>query len=61
MNMIMVDVTHIQDIVLEDEVVLLGTQGTESVSAEELAEVCQTINYDVVTRLGAHIPRFVIR
>lgn len=57
MNMIMVDVTHIPEVSLEDEVVLLGTQGEETITAEELAELCHTINYEIVTRIGAHIPR----
>jgi alanine racemase len=60
MNMIMVDVTHIPDAAVESEVVLLGGQGPHRVTAEELAALCHTINYEIVSRLGAHIPRLVV-
>jgi alanine racemase len=56
----MVDVTHIPDAAAEDEVVLLGGQGAERVSTEEMAALCHTINYEIVSRLGAHIPRRVV-
>jgi len=60
MNMIMVDVTHVAGAAVDDEVVLLGRQGEESVTADEMAAVCHTINYEIVARLGAHIPRIVV-
>lgn len=59
MNMIMVDVSHIPDVTLEDEVVLIGTQGKETITAEELAELSQTINYEVTTRINERIARRV--
>jgi len=60
MNMIMVDVTHIPGVSLEDEVVLIGTQGKERISAEEMAENSQTINYEVTTRINERIPRCLV-
>jgi len=57
MNMMMVDVSHIKNIKLEDEVVILGKQGSEMISAEELAQKIGTINYEVVTRINPLIPR----
>jgi len=60
MNMIMVDVSHLQDVNLEEEVVLLGEQGEEKITAEELAQKIGTINYEVVTRINPLIPRTVI-
>lgn len=60
MNMIMVDVTHIPEVKLEDEVVLIGRQGKEEITAEELAELSQTINYEVTTRINERIPRKII-
>ncbi len=59
MNMIMVDVTHITDIALEDEVVLIGKQGKNKITAEEMGELSQTINYEVTTRINERIPRLV--
>ena len=60
MNMIMVDVSHILDIKLEDEVVLLGAQGSEKITVDELAQKIGTINYEVVTRINPLIPRIVV-
>lgn len=60
MNIIMVDVTDIPAAALEDEVVLLGAQGDDRISAEQLAGWAGTINYEVVTRIGGHVPRVVV-
>ena len=60
MNMIMVDVSHIPNVKLEDEAVLLGKQGKEEITADELAQKIGTINYEVVTRINPLIPRIVI-
>ncbi len=60
MNMIMVDVTDISGVGLEDEVVLLGKQGKNEVTAEELAEKIGTINYEVVTRINPLLSRKVV-
>ncbi|MBI4262255.1 alanine racemase, partial [Candidatus Uhrbacteria bacterium] len=61
MNMIIVDVSHIRNIRLEDEVVLLGKQGSEVVTAEELAQKIGTINYEIVTRINPLIPRVITK
>lgn len=61
MNIIMVDVTDVPDAALEDEVVLLGAQGDEVITAEQLADWIGTINYEVVTRIGGHVPRVEVR
>ena len=60
MNMCMVDVTDIPGVTLEDEVVLLGRQGDEHVSAEQLAEWCGTISYEVVSRINPALERVVV-
>ena len=60
MNMIMVDVTDIPDVQLEDQVVLIGRAGNEIISADFLAGLIGTINYEVVTRINWNIPRLVV-
>ena len=40
-----------------DEVVLLGHQGGEAISVEELADAAETIAYEIVTRIGQRVPR----
>ena len=61
MNMIVVDVTELSEVGLEEEVVLLGRQGNEKITAEEMAELTQTINYEVTTRINERIPRILYR
>ncbi|MCP4600533.1 MAG: alanine racemase [Proteobacteria bacterium] len=60
MNVTMVDVTDIPAARPGDEVVLLGRQGDESISAEDLARHVGTINYEIVTRIAPNAPRVVI-
>jgi alanine racemase len=60
MNMLMVDVTDIPGVALEDEVVLLGRQGEERVAAEQLAAWCGTIAYEIVSRIHPDLPRVVV-
>lgn len=59
MNMFVVDVTHLENVSAEDEVVLLGKQGGECVTAEELASHIESINYEITTRILANLPRIV--
>jgi len=60
MNMCMVDVTDIAEARLEDEVVLLGSQGDERISAEQVAAWSGTIAYEIVTRIHPSLPRVVV-
>lgn len=60
MNMIVADVTDIPGVELEDEVVLLGAQGDERITAEELADAQGTINYEVTTQIQGGIDRRVV-
>ena len=61
MNLLMVDLTDIPRSRLEDEVVLLGKDGDENISAEMMAEWAGTINYEIVTRISPFIPRVIMR
>ena len=60
MNMCMVDVTDVPGVQPDDEVVLLGSQGDERVSAEQLAAWCGTISYEIVSRVHPALPRVVV-
>lgn len=57
MDQIIVGVSHLPDVQPGDEAVLLGRQGDEAISAEELAAKWQTINYDVVCGAAARVGR----
>ncbi len=58
MDWILVDVTDIEDAAIGDQVVLLGTDGMQSVSAEEWGEKLDTINYEVFCRISPRVPRY---
>jgi len=57
MDQLMLDVTHVEGVRVGDEVVLIGEQGDERITAEELASLAGTINYEIVTSLNGRIPR----
>ncbi|MFA6446924.1 MAG: alanine racemase [Patescibacteria group bacterium] len=60
MNMLMVDVTDVKGVKVQDEAVLLGSQKKEKITAEEMASKISTINYEVITRINPLIPRILI-
>lgn len=57
MDQILVDCGPDGDVVIDDEVVLLGRQGDDEISAEEWAERLDTITYEIVCGFGARLPR----
>jgi alanine racemase len=60
MDMMMVDVTGLEDVSPGDEVVIIGRQGRESwqrIDAREMAAAIGTIPYEIVCRIGARIER----
>ena len=59
MDQTMIDVTAIPDVRQGDEVVLIGEQGEEHITAEAVAERLGTINYEVVSEILARVPRIV--
>jgi alanine racemase len=59
MNMFVVEVTHLKKVKNEDEVVLLGPQGKENISTEEISNYLSTINYEITSRIYPIIPRIV--
>jgi alanine racemase len=57
MDTAVVDVTEIDGVEPGDEVVILGEQGGESITAYDHAEATGTIPWEVFTRIGARVPR----
>jgi alanine racemase len=57
MDMLMVDVTDCPAAKVGDEVVLIGRQGQEAISASEMAGWLQTIPYEVLCAIGPRVPR----
>ncbi|NLD42958.1 MAG: alanine racemase [Chloroflexi bacterium] len=59
MDQAMIDVTDIPGVRAGDEVVLIGHQGEEAITADEVAARLGTINYEVVSAILARVPRVV--
>ncbi len=57
MDQTMIRVDHIPGVRVGDEVVLIGSQGDETITVEEVAERLGTINYEVVSVIMARVPR----
>ncbi len=61
MDQCMVDVTDVPDVKVGDEVILLGSDGVNEVSADYIAEMTGTINYEITCALGQRLPKVYIR
>ncbi len=57
MDQTMIDVTDIPGVRMGDEVVLIGRQGHERITAEDVAARLGTINYEVVSAILPRVPR----
>jgi len=57
MEKITVNVSHIADVKVGDEAVLLGRQGADRISADEIAGWIRSNNYEVVTTIAPRLPR----
>jgi len=57
MDQVMIDVGHIRGVKLGDEVVLIGKQGRNQITTEELAKLCGTIPYEIACSIGSRVPR----
>jgi alanine racemase len=61
MDLTMIDVGHIPGVAVEDEVVILGRQANEAITADELAGLLGTINYEVTSAITARVPRVYLK
>ncbi len=61
MDQFMVDVTEIPDVKCQDKVTLIGRDGAERITLEELGERSGRFNYEFVCDLGKRIPRVYLR
>jgi alanine racemase len=57
MDMLMVDVTEIAGVSLGDDVILIGKSINQKISAEDVAEWANTINYEITTGISYRVPR----
>lgn len=62
MDQCMVDVTDIEgEVKTGDEAVIFGVQGNNRITVDEIAKLCHTINYEVVSLIGKRIPRVYLK
>ena len=57
MNMIIIDVSHVSDAKVSDEVVLIGNQGNLEIKVSAFSEISDELNYEIL----AHLPESIIR
>lgn len=60
MDQCMIDVSSVPDASVGTEVVIMGKQGEESITADELAEKLGTINYEIVCGFGLRLPKVYV-
>lgn len=61
MDQTMLDVTHIEDVAIGDEVLVFGEKEESVIPLEEVAELANTITYDILCRISLRIPRVYYR
>ena len=60
MDLTLLDVGEVPGVALGDEVVILGRQGREEITADEMASTLDTINYEIVSTITTRVPRFYL-
>jgi alanine racemase len=58
MDQIMIQLDEVPSAEAGDEVVIIGRQDDERISAEDIAQRWGTINYEVVCGINTRVPRF---
>lgn len=57
MDQMMVDVSEVPNVAVGDEVVLIGRQGNQKITADELADKADTISYEILLSISDRVPR----
>ena len=57
MDLMVIDVSRLDDVQVGDDVVLMGRDGSEEISCADLGEGAGTITWEIVTRIGARVRR----
>lgn len=60
MDLTLLDVTDLTSVEIGDEVLLLGSQGDETLRAEELANLIGTISYEIFCGISSRVPRLMV-
>lgn len=60
MNVIMVDVSLVPDLAKGDEVILIGEEGGQEISVSSFSDLSNQLNYEMLSRIPADIPRVIV-
>jgi alanine racemase len=60
MDLLVIDLSHVKDVDVGEEVVLMGQQGNEAVCCAELGEKAGTITWEITTRIGQRVHRVFV-
>ena len=60
MDQFMIDVDSVPGVKIGDEVILIGRQGNQEITADELANIIGTINYEIVCMISERVPRIYV-
>lgn len=60
MNLMIIDITGLDEVKKGDEVILIGKQGDVEISVASFSELSDQVNYETLTRLPLNIPREVV-
>ena len=60
MDLTLIDVTDVPGVALDDQVTLLGRSGELSISAEEIAQLAETISYEIACGISSRVPRIYL-
>lgn len=61
MDQCMVDVSEVPDVKLGDEVIIMGSDGVNSITAEQIANATGTINYEICCAFGQRLPKVYVK
>ena len=61
MDQCMVDVTDVPDVKLGDEVIVMGSDGKNTILADDIADATETINYEITCAFGQRLPKVFVK
>ena len=61
MDQCMIDVTDVPDVKVGDEVIIMGSDGKNTILADDIAKATGTINYEIICAFGQRLPKVYVR
>ncbi|MDD4700248.1 MAG: alanine racemase C-terminal domain-containing protein, partial [Oscillospiraceae bacterium] len=57
MDQTIIDISNIENVTVGQEVILMGSDGHNSVTADDIATICETINYEITCNISKRVAR----